>query len=185
MSAMAGLWLPVLLTAVAVFMASSLVHMLFNWHNSSYRKLDNEDAVREAINAGKPQPGMYVLPYCADMKAMGEESMAAKMREGPVGFLSLRPSGEFSMGKPLLLWFLLTLVVAAFGGLQAWQYVGPGGSPGAAGHLVGMMSLGVYVLGGVSEGIWMGRSWTSVALYALDGLIYSVLSALIFMWLWP
>ncbi|MEZ5465468.1 MAG: hypothetical protein R3F22_09665 [Lysobacteraceae bacterium] len=185
MDAIAQLWLPVLLAAIGVFVASSLIHMLLKWHNSGYRKLENEDAVRAAINAGTYSPGLYVLPYCADMKDMQGEAMQAKLREGPVAFLTVRPSGPVSMGKPLLQWFLLNIVVAAVGGMLAWQYVGPGGNGHAAGHLVGVLALGVYALGGFQEGIWMGRRWSSVLLHALDGVIYAIIVALVFMWLWP
>jgi hypothetical protein len=44
MAMLASLWLPILLAAVGVFVVSSLIHMLFKWHNRDYRKLPNEDA---------------------------------------------------------------------------------------------------------------------------------------------
>lgn len=185
MNALLVLWLPILLSAVAIFIVSSLIHMLFKWHESTYRKLDNEDAVRAALTAGTPAAGMYVLPHCTDMKQMQEPEMVAKYTAGPVGFITLRPAGTPSLGVPLLQWFLFTLGVAALSAVIAVQAVGLHSDGQQAGHLIGLISLMVYAVGGLPEGIWFGRPWRSVALHALDGLIYATVTALTFMWLWP
>ena len=60
MSGIAQLWLPILSTAALIFIASSLIHMVFKWHNADYKKLANEDDVRAAIRATSPAPGQYV-----------------------------------------------------------------------------------------------------------------------------
>lgn len=65
MNAFPPLWLPILVAAVLVFVVSSLIHMLFEWRNSDYRKLPNEDHVLAALRAGSPAPGQYVLPHRA------------------------------------------------------------------------------------------------------------------------
>ena len=36
MVGLAALWLPILLSAVIVFVASSLIHMVSGWHKSDY-----------------------------------------------------------------------------------------------------------------------------------------------------
>ena len=89
MNAVLTLWLPILLSAVVVFVISSLVHMVFKWHASDYSAFSNEDAVRTAIRAGNPSPGRYVLPYCSEMKEMSSEAMQKKYRDGPVGHFTL------------------------------------------------------------------------------------------------
>jgi hypothetical protein len=94
-----SLWLPILLSAVVVFVISSLIHMVFKWHASDYGRLANEDAVREAIRAGNPAPGRYVMPHCADMKDMAGETLQQKYREGPVGHMTIGPNGVPNMGK--------------------------------------------------------------------------------------
>jgi hypothetical protein len=93
MPAIAQLWLPILLSAVAVFIVSSLIHMVFKWHAADYRPLANEDDVRAAIRAGNPTPGHFVLPHCGSMQEMGSDAMRRKYAEGPVGYLTLRPRG--------------------------------------------------------------------------------------------
>ena len=53
MLTLASLWLPIVLAAVAVFVVSSLIHMVFRWHASDYRKLSNEDEVREIASIAR------------------------------------------------------------------------------------------------------------------------------------
>src|SRR5687768_4833422 len=113
MNSFLSLWLPILLSAVVVFIISSLIHMVLKWHAGDYNALSNEDAVRAAIRAGNPAPGRYVVPHCRDMKDMGSEAMLQKYREGPVGHFTLGPSGVPRMGKFLGQWFLWSLIVAA------------------------------------------------------------------------
>ncbi len=179
------LWLPVLITAVAVFIASSLIHMVFKWHNSDYKKLSNEDAVRDAIRAGSPSPGQYVVPYCADMKDMQNEAMQQKYIAGPIGMLTLRKNGPPSIGGSLIQWFVYVLVVAAIAGAMAMRVFGVGGNAHGAGHLVGLVSFLTFTGGSVQMGIWMGKPWGSVIKDVLDGLIYATIGCLVFTWLWP
>lgn len=185
MAMMLALWLPVLATAVAIFIVSSLVHMVFKWHLPDYRRLANEDEVRVAINAGQPGPGQYVLPHCSDMKQMQGEAMQGKYREGPVGYLLLRQPGPPAMGKALLHWFLFSLAIATCAGILAAQVYGFGGAGHGPGHLVGVVSFLAYASGQVQDGIWKAQPWRSVMMYLLDALLYGTASALCFWWLWP
>ena len=79
------LWLPILVTAIGVFVASSIIHMAFKWHNSEYKPLPNDDAVRTALNAVPMKPGLYSTPHCVDMKEMQSEDMQRKMKRRPSG----------------------------------------------------------------------------------------------------
>jgi len=179
------LWLPVLVTAVLVFIASSLIHMVFKWHNSDYKKLSNEDDVRAAVRASSPAPGQYILPHCADMKDMQGEAMQKKFIDGPVGFMTLRKNGPPSMGGSLLQWFIYILLISAIAGAIAMRIYGVQGESHRAGHLVGLISFLTYTGGSVQMGIWMGKPWGSVAKDVLDGLIYATISAFAFQFLWP
>lgn len=185
MSGLLQMWLPILATAFFIFIASSLIHMVFKWHNTDYRALANEDGVRAAMRAGSPGPGQYVIPHCTDMKEMQSDAMMKKFTEGPVAFVTVRESGPPGMGKSLTLWFLYSILVAAFAGCLALQAYGIKGNVHPAAHLVGMVSFATYVGGSIQFGIWMGKPWSSVAKDILDGAIYGTISALTFMWLWP
>lgn len=184
MQMIAHLWLPILLTAIFIFIASSLIHMVFKWHNADYRKLANEDAVRAAIRAGAPSPGQYVLPHCLDPKEMQTEAMQKKFIEGPIAFLTVRKSGPPTMTGALVMWFIYCLLVAFFAGATAYGIYGAKANPHHTAHLVGLICLGVFIGGSIQAGIWMGKPWKSVAKEVLDGLIYALIAALTFMWLW-
>jgi len=179
------IWLPILVTAIAVFLASSLIHMVFRWHNRDYRKLPNEDQVRDAIRAGSPAPGQYVLPHCTEMKEMQGEEMQQKFRDGPVGLLTLRQSGAPSMGGSLMQWFVFNLVVAMLVGDLSLQLYTAQGNPKNIAQLVGILSFLTYAGSNVQAGIWMGKPWMAVLRDTLDGLIYAIVSGLVFWWLWP
>ncbi len=186
MNALLSLWLPILLSAVVVFVISSLVHMVIKWHASDYSSLANEDAVRAALRAGNPAPGRYVVPHCADMKDMASEAMVKKYREGPVGHFTLGPNGVPSMGKFLGQWFILNLIVAAVAAFLAAKVYGldPAHARGAA-KLVGAVAFIAYGFGTLQESIWMMRPWSASAKYLLDAALYAVGSGLVFLWLWP
>lgn len=184
MTFLAQLWIPIVVSAVLVFVASSLIHMVLKWHNSDYRKLANEDAVRAAIRASSPVPGQYVIPHCADMKDMKSPELQQKFLEGPVGFLTLRQSGPPSMGAPLGQWFVFTLVISAIAAYIAAKTLPAGASFLQVCRVVGTVSFLAYAGGSVQAGIWMGKPWPSVAKDLLDGAIYAVVTAAAFGWLW-
>ena len=184
MNGMLSLWLPILATAVFIFIASSLIHMVFKWHNSDYKKIANEDEVRAAIRASSPVPGQYVVPHCVDMKDMGSEEMKKKFLEGPIAFMTVRKNGPPNMGLALTSWFIYSLLVACVAACVASETLGLNANPSQAGHLVGVISFMTYVGGSIQMGIWTGKPWSSVAKEVLDGLNYGVISGLTFMWLW-
>jgi len=186
MNSLLSLWLPILLSAVVVFVISSLIHMVFKWHASDYGVLANEDAVRDAIRAGNPAPGRYVVPYCQDMKDMAGEAMQRKYLEGPVGHITLLPNGPQNMGKYLGLWFLWSLAVAVVAALIAVQIFGLDPTRArAVAKLIGAVSFIAYGFGTVTESIWMGRPWSQSAKYLLDAALYGIGSGLVFFYLWP
>lgn len=185
MNGLLGLWLPIVVAAVAVFAASSLIHMVFKWHNSDYRKLANEDEALAVLRAGSPAPGQYVLPYCGDMKGMQDEAMQAKYRSGPVGFLTIVRSGPPAMGAALLRWFVLNLAVATVAAAVALHVLGADAHDHDAAHLAGILTFLTYAGGSLQAGIWMGKPWISAAKDQLDAVIYAFVTALAFMWLWP
>ncbi len=186
MNALLSVWLPILLSAAVVFIISSLIHMVIKWHAGDYSALANEDAVRDAIRAGNPAPGRYVVPHCPDMKDMGDEAMLKKYREGPVGHFTLGPTGAPVLGKFLGKWFVWTLVVATIAAYLAVRVYGldPRHARSAA-KLVGAVTFVAHGFGTVQESIWAMRPWSSSAKYLLDAALYGLGSGLVFFWLWP
>lgn len=178
------LWIPILASAVLVFIASTLIHMLFKWHNSDYRKLDNEDAVRATVRAGNVTPGQYVFPHCVEMKDRQSSDFMKKFVEGPVGSVTIMKNGPPKMGVTLALWFALILAVAVVAAYVAANSLPAGASFGQVARLVGAIVFLAYAVGSVTNGVWMGRQWSAVAKDVLDAAIYAAITASVFGWLW-
>src|SRR5258708_7521444 len=175
MNTLPSLWLPILLSAVVVFVISSLIHMVVKWHAGDYTALSNEDAVRDAIRAGNPAPGRYVMPHCPDMKDMGSEAMKKKYAEGPVAHVTLVAPCLPNMGKYLGLWFLWSLAIAAVAGFLASRLIGMDHAHcRAAAKLVFAVTFIAHGFGTVTESIWMGRPWSSSAKNLLDAALYAI-----------
>lgn len=185
MQVLAALWLPILVSAVFVFVASSLVHMVFKWHNSDYKPLPNEDAIREAFRKAGPAPGMYVVPHCADMKEMGSEAMTAKFKEGPVGMLFLRPAGAPNIGRSLAQWFVFIVGVSVLAACVVSHTLVMSTPYLHIFCITSTFAFAAYGGGAFIAGIWMGQPWGAVAKDVLDALIYSALTGGAFGWLWP
>lgn len=185
MTFLAQLWMPIILSAVVVFAASSIIHMVLKWHNSDYLKLANEDAVRAAIRAGNPAPGQYLIPHCVGMKDMQSPEFQQKFQEGPVGWVTLGRNGPPRMGITLGLWFLFTLVIGVIAAYVASRTLPPSATFGQVCRVVGTLSFVAYAGGAAPAGIWMGKPWSSVAKEIVDGLIYGALTGAVFGWLWP
>jgi Flp pilus assembly protein TadB len=183
MISLAQLWLPILLAAVLVFAASSLIHMVFKWHAADFHGFANEDEVRAALRSASA--GQYLVPYCSEWKDMQTPSMQQKYKDGPIAFLLLRPPGAPGMGQPLVLWFLLNLAVAVLAGYLASRTLPPGASFLAVCRVVSIVTFLAYACGGLQLAIWMGKPWRSAAKEMLDAFIYGMVSAVAFAWLWP
>ncbi|HEY4658077.1 MAG TPA: hypothetical protein VIH11_01070 [Gemmatimonadaceae bacterium] len=185
MTGLSALWLPILLSAVFVFVASSLIHMVTPWHKGDYAKLPREDDVMNALRPFAIPPGDYMMPRPADMKDMKSPAFAEKLKAGPVGMMTVMPSGPMAMGSSLVLWFLYALVIGVFAG-----YVAGRASPLGADYLRVFRFAGVAAFLGYAGAlaqfsIWYHRSWSTTIKSMIDGLLYALLTAGTFGWLWP
>ena len=178
------LWLPILVSAVGVFVASSLLHMALKWHMSDYKKFPNEDDVRAAIRAGNAEGGMYVVPSCPP-KDLGTPEMQKKMQEGPIGILLVRRPGVVpNMGTPLIQWFAFILATAAIIGYVAYKAILVPDTFGQVARLTGGLAFLAYGTGSIQFGIWYGKPWSTVAKDMLDAVIYAAITGVAFAMLW-
>jgi hypothetical protein len=185
MTGLSALWLPILLSSVVVFVASSVIHMATPWHKSDYPKLSNEDRVRDALRPLAIAPGDYVIPRPSNREEMRSPAFAEKMKQGPVMMLTVWPNGPSQMSRSLLLWFLYSVVVGVFA-----AYVAGRALPSAPGYLrvfqfVGVTAFVGYVVALWQMSIWYRRAWSTTIKATVDGLIYALLTAGVFGWLWP
>ena len=180
-----ALWLPILLSGVAVFVTSSIIHMALPYHRSDYARVPNEETVMDALRRFDIPPGDYFMPRAADGAEMKTPEYKEKVKKGPVALLTIMRPGAFAMGPRLGQWFLYTLVVSAFAGLLAGHAVGPLASHRRVFHYAALPAWGGYALALLQNSIWYARKWSTTLKSTFDGLIYAVITGLIFAWLWP
>ena len=185
MVSLTALWLPIVLSAVAVFIASSVIHMALRYHNSEYRQLPEENAILNAIRSAKTGPGFYSFPYAGSMKEMGTPEMMDKYKQGPVGTVNINPSGPPSMGKNLVQWFVYCIVVSIFAAYLASRTLDAGTHYLAVFRVVGCSSFMAYALAHFSDAIWKMKPWSMTLKHVFDGLVFGLVTAGIFGWLWP
>ena len=185
MGLLAQLWLPIVLSAVFVFIASSILHMVIRaWHGPDYKGFANESEVGAAIRSGNASAGMYMIPYCTP-DAMKTPETAEKFRQGPVGLVYLRNAGPPNMGPFLGQWFAFCLVVAFLCALLAVHVIARGADHRLVFHVIALAAFLGHALGPIPNAIWWGQPWRSAIKHVIDGLIYAIVTGLTFSWLWP
>ena len=184
MAFLAALWLPIVLSAVIVFVASSIMHMVLPYHRSDYSGLPDEDKLRATLRAANLKRGLYIFPF-ATHKDMKSPALIEKYKEGPVGFMTIMPSGPPAMPKFLGQWVAFCLVVGFFTAYITAHTVAAGANYLVVFRVAGATAFMAYGLGHLSDGIWKGQMWSSVIKEVFDGLVYGLLTAGVFGWLWP
>ena len=181
-----SLWIPIIVSAVLVYVVSTIIHMFTPWHRGDLRKLPQEDAVMTALRPFDIPPGDYGIPVAGSMAAMRDPAFKEKMQAGPVAFMTVQPSGLPQMGSNLLLWFLYSVVVSAFAAYVTGHALPAG--PGlyrAVFRFAGCTAFACYAMALPPFSIWYKRSWATTCKGMIDGLIYGLVTAGTFGWLWP
>ncbi len=179
-----ALWLPIVLSAVIVFVASSIMHMLLPYHQSDCQRLPDEDKLLAALRAADLKRGLYMFPY-GTHKEMKSPAMQEKYKQGPVGMMTIFPSGPPALPKFLGMWFVYCLVIGFFTAYLTGHTVAPGANYLVVFRVAGTAAFMAYGLGQLSNGIWKGQPWSMTIKEVADGLVYGLLTAGTFGWLWP
>ncbi|MCU0866499.1 MAG: hypothetical protein MUC36_22165 [Planctomycetes bacterium] len=185
MTELPALWLPILLSAVFVFVVSAVVHMVLPVHKGDFGKLPDEDATLAAMRKVGVTPGQFMFPYPASMREMNTPAMQAKYAAGPVGMLIVRENGDLGMGKALGAWFLFCVLIGVFTAYLTGLSVRPGAAFAAVFRVSATVALLGHAFWSVHDSIWKGVSWSTTGKYMLDGLAYALVTGAVFAWLWP
>jgi hypothetical protein len=182
-----SLWLPILVSAVIVFVASSILHMVLPFHQNDIRKLpsDKEDALLDALRRAGIGPGDYGAPHPGSAAGMKEPSYVAKMTQGPLAFVTVAPGRAPSMTSELVLWFVYTMVVSLFAAYVTGIVYAPGTDYMAVFRLISVTAFMGYALALPQHSIWYRRNWGTTVRSMVDGLVYGLLTGGVFGWLWP
>ena len=185
MVSLVSLWLPILLSAVVVFMASSVIHMGPFWHRSDFPRMPREEEVMNALRPLAIPPGDYFIPRADGMKEMRTAAFKEKMRLGPVAVMTVMPNGMFSMNRNLVQWFVFLIVVGIFAAYIAGRTLPPGTPYMRVFQIVSATAFIAYSLGLCQLSIWYRRAWSLTLKSVFDGIIYGLLTGGVFGWLWP
>jgi hypothetical protein len=185
MISIVSLWLPILLSALVVFIISSVLHMVFTYHNSDFKKLPSEDQVMDDLRKYDIPPGDYMVPYTTDNKERRSEEFKEKMKKGPMFIATVFRAGEMGMGTSLFLWFIYCLIISIFAAYITCHALPAGADYLAVFRFAGASSFAGYSLALMQESIWFKKSWSATIKSMFDGLIYALFTAGVFGWLWP
>jgi hypothetical protein len=185
MVSLADLWLPIVLSAVFVFVVSSVIHMLIPLHKGDFSKLPDEDGVLAAMRKAGVSRGSYMFPFCTSMKDMGSPEFVERLKQGPVGTMTVQPNGPMAMGKALGQWFVYSLVVGGLVAYVATFTLQTGADYLLVHRLTGTVAFMAYGLGSAMDSIWKGVRWGVTAKFLFDGLLYGLVTGGTFGWLWP
>ena len=185
MTALQLLWLPILISSVIVFVASSLIHMVLPWHKNDFPKLANEDQLMDALRPIGLPPGDYLVPRPGSRAEMKTSGFAEKVKRGPVVMMTVMPSNMMNMGKNLAQWFVYVLVIGVFAAYVAGHALPVGAGYRQVFRFAGLTAFIAYTVALWPLSIWYHRAWRLTITATLDGLIYALLTAGTFGWLWP
>jgi hypothetical protein len=185
MTPLLSLLIPIVVSAVIVFIASSIIHMATPWHKHDLMKVPDEDGVMNALRPFKLSPGNYAFPKAESMADMKSPAFLERMKAGPVAFMTVRPGWSFNMGGTLLQWFLFSLAVSVVAGYIAGVAFAPGTEYLRIMQVAGCVAFVGYSMAQMHESIWWGRRWSWTVRNMLDGLLYGLLTGGTFGWLWP
>ena len=70
-----ALWLPIVLAAIIVFVASSIMHMVLTYHQSDCKQLPDEDKLLAALRGRGPETRLLHFPFCThkEMKSPSDD----------------------------------------------------------------------------------------------------------------
>ena len=178
------LWLPILVATAAAFIAGAVLWMVLPHHQGDFQRLPGEADVMDALRRSGAAPGQYMVPYLTPQQRNDATAMAA-IAAGPAGIVVLRRPGPPGMGKQLAQQFVYHLVVSFVVAYLATRSLSGGAEYLSVFRIVGTAAMLAYVAGVVPSAIWFGRPWRVVLHDAIDGVVWGLLTAGVFGWLWP
>jgi hypothetical protein len=185
MVGLSALWMPIGVSAVFVFLALMFIHGLLRWHQDDMRALPGESAFLEAFRALQVPPGEYRFPFGRTTAEMTTPEFTARMTQGPVGLMTVSPNGEMPMGKMMGQWFVYSLVIACFAAYITGRTHGVGASYLAVFRISGAVTFCCYAVAHWQHWIWWGKGLRFTVTHTLDAVIFALVTAGTFGWLWP
>jgi len=177
------LWLPIVLSAIALFFASFLAWTVLPHHKPDWKKIPDEASFMEKIKAMNIPPGMYIFPM-VKAEEMKDPEKKRLLEGGCQGTLNLWP-GPPNMGVNMALTVLYFLLVSLFVGYLAAFSVEPGEEFARVFQIVATTGVLAFCAGGVLNDIWFRKTPRAMLMNFVDGVAYAAILGVIFALLWP
>lgn len=178
------LWLPILLSAAAVWIVSAIVWMALPHHKGDFIGLPDEDGFMDYIRKSGIKPGNYGFPDCRGRAAMNSEKVQKAWKEGPVGHLSVWPT-PLTMGGKMVATFIVYLVVSTLIAYLA-RVALPGAAPFAKVFQVAATAgILAYCFSSIPNAIWWGSYKRTIVANVIDGILYGCITGALLALFWP
>ena len=185
MVSLTSLWLPIVLSAVIVFIASAIVHMVLPFHRNDFKKLPAQDEIMDVLRKFNIPPGDYMVPKPGGPADMRGKEFQEKFSRGPVFMATFMKPGPMTMGPQLIQWFGFCVVVSLFAGYIASRALPVGAEYLKVSQIASTTAFLGYTMAHWSEAIWYKKSVMTQIKGTIDGIIFGLLTGGVFGWLWP
>jgi hypothetical protein len=185
MTGLTALWIPIVVSAVLVFIASSVIHMVLPWHKNDNRAVPDEQRFRDAVRPLALPPGDYVVPRPASMADCKTPEYTEKMMQGPVMVFTVIPNGPMTMNRSLVQWFAFCVAVSILAAYVAGAALPPGTPYLRVFQIAGATAFIGHAVAAWPMSIWYGRAWSTTIKITIDALVFALITAGTFGWLWP
>lgn len=197
------LWLPILLSGVGVWIASAIAWMAIGHHKKDRDALPGgekgEQEMMDTVTRLGIKPGNYGFPdFCQHDTLPRKERMEALKvlyDKHPQGLL--RVWAPVNMGVNMVLTFLFYLVTSAVIGYLAWAALGPGSMPSPPNgadlpttnralvfQVTGIAGILAYSFATFPGDLWFQKKKRAMVMDWCDGVVFALITGLIFAWLW-
>ena len=180
-----ALWLPILISAAAVWIASALAWTVAPHHKPDIRAIPDQDDFLDRVGKMNLQPGQYWFPFSTDPAEMKTPEMAAKMEKGPVGLMTVWRNGPPNMGRAMGMSVVLYLAIAIVVAYVTGRTLTPGADGMTVFRVAGTVGVLAHIGGVFPDAIWFGTPWRRTWFTVLDGVVYGVLIGMVFAAMWP
>lgn len=185
MNSLMQLWLPMVLSAAAVWFWSFLSWAILPIHKNDHKGVPNEDGFMAKLREFNLAPGAYAFPHCGDHKNKNDPAFQAKWKAGPAGMLNVWPQ-NISMGKCMALTFAVELLASV---LIGYVLVAAGMAKGAdcakVMQVAGTVGVLTYTVASIPNQIWFQASMSQKLACAFDGIVSGLATGAIFAMLCP
>lgn len=184
MVGLAELWLPILISGVVVFIASSVMWMVLPHHKADIKVLPDEKKFTEALGSHDIPPGLYMWPNCNTPKEMSSEDYKNRFKNGPWGTITVQgqaPNFPMNLMKCFVMYMVITAMVAYLAGIG----LAPGAEYMEVFRVIGTAAILGHCMGGLVNDTFLGKPTRFIITGLFDGVVYALITAGIFAAMWP